>query len=45
MVIDGNIRLGYGRIIYQNGDYYIGQIKDNIPNGDGTKTIAVSGII
>ena len=44
MLIDGNIRLGYGRIIYTNGDYYVGQIKDNKPNGIGTKTSA-EGVI
>ena len=44
MLIDGNIRLGYGRIIYTNGDYYVGQIKENKPNGIGTKTSA-EGVI
>ena len=28
---------GFGKLIYQNGLYYIGQFKDNLPNGKGVE--------
>ena len=27
---------GYGKSLYNNGDYYIGNLKEGIPNGRGT---------
>ena len=26
---------GYGKLIYENGSYYIGSFKNGIPNGEG----------
>ncbi|KAL0244412.1 hypothetical protein GEMRC1_008496 [Eukaryota sp. GEM-RC1] len=36
---------GTGSIVWPNGDHYFGQLKDNVPHGDGIKTLANGGKI